>query len=178
MGNILISRLLDTAGIGRAYPLVRNLGPGIALERWNRFARRQIASRSPKWPRGLMTIQNAGGYILGLFGFEVCDDLHESRTLCITNIIVPNIPGRSRIWASIVAAAENLAEANVCHAIRVELAGDLDRSGSDRAWVAASVKRSGYALDGARAFKRLWDASRGSNLPGPDGTTRCNTRGR
>lgn len=165
----LVSRLLDKAGIDRAYPLVRNIAPGVTLERWNRFARPQISARSAKWPRGLMTVQNAAGYILGLFGFEVRDDLHQSRTLCIRNIIVPNVPGRDTIWASLVDAAETLAGTNRCQGIRAELADDLDPSDTDRAWIVSRVEKSGYVLDGIRAFKRVPDAAAGPGISSPGG---------
>lgn len=164
-----MSRLLDKAGIGRAYPLVRNIAPGVTPERWDRFARPHISARPARWPRGLMTVQNAAGYILGLFGFEVRDDLQESRTLCIHNIIVPNVPGRDTIWASIVDAAETLAKENGCQGIRTELADDLDPSDTDRAWIVARLQKSGYALDGIRAFKRMPKALTG---PGISGTGR------
>jgi len=164
-----VSRPLDKAGIDRAYPLVRNIAPGVTLERWNRFARPQISARSAKWPRGLMTVQNAAGYILGLFGFEVRDDLRNSRTLCIHNIIVPNVPGRDTIWATLVDAAETLAEGSRCQAIRAELADDLDPSDTDRAWIVARIEKSGYALDGIRAFKRMPKALAGPDISGPGG---------
>ncbi len=153
-GEALAHRPLDKAAIGRAYTLVRNLAPGITLERWSRYARPQIASKSAKWPHGLMTIRNQGGYILALFAFGVRDDLHDSRTLSVNNIMVANIPGRDRIWASVVDAAEALAKDNGCRVIRAELTGDLDPSESDRAWIKSSLEASGYAPDGFRAFKR------------------------
>jgi len=165
----LVPRLLDKAAIGRAYPLVLNIAPGITLERWNHFARPQIASRSSKWPRGLMTIQNAAGYILGLFVFEVRDDLHENRTLCISNIIVPNVPGRDTIWASMVDTVETLARDNGCRGIRAEVADDLDPSDTDRAWVEACLRKSGYALEGVRAFKRMPKALAGRGNSGSGG---------
>lgn len=154
-GEALAPRALDKTAIGRAYTLVRNLAPGITLERWSRFARPQIASKSAKWPHGLMTIQNVGGYILALFAFGVRDDLQESRTLCIDNIMVANIPGRDRIWASVVDAAEALARDNGCRVIRAELTVDLGPSESDRAWVRASLEASGYVPHGIRAFRRM-----------------------
>ena len=77
MAEPLAPRLLDRDTIDRAYPLVRSIATGVTLDRWGRFARPLVSSRSSSWPRGLMTIQNAAGYILGLYGFEVRDDLQE-----------------------------------------------------------------------------------------------------
>ena len=155
MDDTLTSRLLDRSMIDRAFPLVRNLMPAVTLERWTAFARPHLSSRSPNWPRGLMAIQNAKGYILGLFMFEVRGDLSESRALCIDNVIVPHLPGRDIVWAAIVEAVEHLAAMNGCPVVRAGLADELDPNDTDRAWLAASLRGSGYALDGVRAFKRV-----------------------
>jgi len=108
--------------------------------------------RSPDWPRGVMTIQNAAGYILSLFAFEVRADLHESRIFCMDHIMIPNLPGRGTIWASTIGAAERLAEMNGCGAIRAELRGGVERSDED---LLTSLERTGYSMAGVRAFKRL-----------------------
>ena len=155
MDDSLTPRLLDKSTIDRAFPLVSNLIPAITHERWTRFAKPHLASRSPNWPRGLMAIQNPAGYILGLFVFEVRDDLYESRALCIDNIIVPNLPGRDLVWAAVVDAAEHLAEMNGCRVIRAGLADELDPSNTDRAWLSSSLEKSGYSLEGVRAVKRV-----------------------
>lgn len=155
MPDTLVPRLLDRTMIDQAFPLVRNLVAGMTLDRWSRFARAQIVSRSASWPHGLMTIQNPKGYILSLFAFEVRDDLCKSRTLCVDNIVVPNIPGRDLIWQAVVGATEQLARMNGCRAIRAGLADELDPSESDRAWVVDSLRKSGFELEGVRAFKHL-----------------------
>ncbi len=159
MNEALTPRLLDKSTIDRAFPLVRNLVPAMTQERWTRFARPHLSSRSPHWPRGLMAIQNPGGYILGLFVFEVRDDLYETRALCIDNIIVPNLPGRDLVWAAIVDAAEHLAAMNGCRVIRAGLADELNPADTDRAWLSASLEKAGYSLEGVRAFKRIETAA-------------------
>jgi hypothetical protein len=163
MDDSLTPRLLDKSTIGRAFPLVRNLVPTMTQERWTQFARPHLAARSPHWPRGLMAIQNPGGYILGLFVFEVRDDLHETRALCIDNIIVPNLPGRDLVWASVVDTVEHLAAMNGCRVIRAGLADELDPSDFDRAWLSTSLEKSGYSLDGVRAVKRIDSTARAAS---------------
>ncbi len=155
MDDSLTPRLLDKSTIDRAFPLVRSLIPAITHERWTKFAKPHLASRSPNWPRGLMAIQNPAGYILGLFVFEVRDDLYESRALCIDNIIVPNLPGRDLVWAAVVDVAEHLAEMNGCRVIRAGLADELNPGDTDRAWLSSSLEKSGYSLEGVRAVKRV-----------------------
>jgi hypothetical protein len=151
----LVARLLEKEAVERAYPLVHNLAPGVTLARWNEFARPQIAARAGERPHGLMTIRNPAGYILGLYGFEVRDELRENRTLCISNIIVPNVPGRDWIWDSMAESIDALAADYRCRAVRAEIGDELDPADSDRAWVVAALKTSGYALDAVGAFKRL-----------------------
>ncbi|MBM4073885.1 MAG: hypothetical protein FJ271_33945 [Planctomycetes bacterium] len=155
MDNNLTPRLLDHRLIDRAYPLVRNILPCISLERWSEFAKPHLAARSPKWPRGLMTIQNAAGYILGLFSFEVRDDLHSDRTLLVDNVIVPDMPGHELIWTAIVTTSETLALMNGCRAIRIGLAGDLDPIDRDRTWLVSSLAKAGYVIEGVRATRRV-----------------------
>src|SRR4029077_3011704 len=103
-------------------------------------------------PRGVMTIQNAAGYILALFVFEVRDDLYEGRILYLDYFMVPNVAGRRRIWDSAIGAAENLARLNGCRAIRAELGGELERSDEN---LLTSLERSGYSPAGVRTLKRL-----------------------
>lgn len=155
MSNSLAPRLLDQDTIDRAYPLVRHIASGITLDRWGRFARPFVSTRTSPWPRGLMTIQNEAHCILALFGFEVRDDLQEHRTLCVENIIVASIPGRDAIWAAMVDAAEQLAKLHGCRAIRAGLIDELDADDTDRRWLLNSFKSAGYALEGIRACKRL-----------------------
>jgi hypothetical protein len=155
MPDPLAPRLLDRDMIDRAYPLVRGIAADITLDRWNRFARPLVASRSTQWPRGLMTIQNKAGYILGLFGFEVRDDLHQSRTLWVENIVIANIPGRDAIWEAVINAAEHLAQIHGCRAIHAALSDELNPADSDRSWLMQSFETAGYSLDGVRACKHI-----------------------
>ncbi|MCC7046010.1 MAG: hypothetical protein IT562_04790 [Alphaproteobacteria bacterium] len=164
----MIARLLDRSKIDQAYPLVRSLVPGITLSRWNAFVRPQLIVHSSAWPHGVMTIQNHKGYILGLFSFEVRDDLYESRTLCVDTIVVPNIPGRDLIWFAIADATDQLAKMNDCRAVRAGLNEELGGDAQDRLWVGSSLQRSGYVLEGVRAFKRF-DGDALSAVPGRPG---------
>lgn len=162
----LIPRLLDRASIDKAYPLVRGIMPSITLERWTEFAKPYFASRSPKWPRGLMTIQNNEGYILGLFGFEVRDELRSRRALVISNIIVPCIPGHDLIWSVVISTAETLAAMNGCHSIHIKkLVDDLDASGSHGEWLDASLMDAGYNIEKIHVFKRISPSN--TSLAGP-----------
>jgi hypothetical protein len=155
MSDPLAPRLLDPGTIERAYPLVRNLTSGITRDRWGRFARPLVASRSALWPRGLMTIQNAAGYIFGLFSFEVRDDLRANRTLSVENIMIATLPGRDTIWATVVEAVEDLARIHGCRAIRASLNDEFDPGDDGRTWLAGSLEAAGYVRDGVRARKRI-----------------------
>jgi len=169
MVDTLTARFLDRRTIDKAYPLVRNIVPDITVARWTQFVRPHLVPRSQDWPRGLMTIQNAAGYILSLFAFEVRADLHESRILYMDHIMIPTLPGRGTLWAFTIGAAERLAEMNGCRAIWAELRGGAERSDQD---LLMSLERSGYIPVGVRAFKRL-EAKSGRTGDGGDGVTRA-----
>jgi hypothetical protein len=172
MVDTLTARFLDRRTIDKAYPLVRNIVPDMTVTRWTQFVRPHLVPRSPDWPRGVMTIQNATGYILSLFAFEVRADLHESRIFCMDHIMIPNLPGRRTIWASTIGAAERLAEMNGCRAIRAEFGGGSEHSDND---LLTSLERSGYVPTGVRAFKRL-EAKSGRTGDGSDGVRRAPRR--
>jgi len=152
MVDTLTSRFLDRRTIDKAYPLVRNIVPGLTAARWTQFVRPRLVPRSPDWPCGMMTIQNAAGYILSLFAFEVRAGLHEHRIFYMDHIMIPNLPGRGTLWASTISAAERLAEMNGCRAIWAEFRGGVESSDTD---LLTSLERSGYAPAGVWAFKRL-----------------------
>src|SRR5262249_30555182 len=152
MVDMLTPRFLDRRTIDKAYPLVRNMVPGLTAARWTQFVRPHLVPRSADWPRGVMTIQNAAGYILSLFAFEVRADLHESRIFYMDHIMVPALPGRRTLWACTIGAAERLAQMNRCHAIWAEFRGGAERTDED---LLTSLEKSGYAPAGVRAFKRL-----------------------
>jgi len=168
MADTLTARFLDRRTIDQALPLVRNIVSGMTAARWTQFVRPHLVPRSPDWPRGVMTIQNAAGYILSLFAFEVRADLHESRIFHMDHIMIPNLPGRGTLWASTIGAAERLAEMNGCRAIWAEFRGGAGLSDKD---LLTSLEKSGYAPEGVRAFKRL-GAKSGRAGDGGDEITR------
>lgn len=155
MSEPLVCRLLDRAMIDRAFPLIRGIVPGITLDHWTHFVRRFLAISSGPGHRGLMTVQNPAGYILGFFSFEVRDDLYETRSLLLDNIIVADIPGRNTIWALIMKTADQLANMNSCRAIRANLNNELESVDRERTWLSVSLAKAGYALDGISGCKRL-----------------------
>ena len=155
MEEKLQPRLLTRESVVQAFPLVCNVLPQVTLKQWVGFARPHMMVGWQTMPRGLMTVQNDDGYILGLFSFEVRDDLTETRILWANNIIVPNIPGRDVVWATLVGAIDGLAKTNRCHAVRAGLADTLVRAGSDRRWVTTSLEKAGYSFDGVQGFRRL-----------------------
>ena len=152
MVDTLTPRFLDRRTIDKAYPLVRNIVPGMTAARWAQFVRPRLMPRSPDWPRGVMTIQNAAGVIFSLFAFEVRADLLERRIFCMDHIMIPNFPGHRTIWASTIGAAERLAEMNGCGVIWAEFG---DGSGGSDKGLLMSLETMGYSSAGVRALKRL-----------------------
>jgi hypothetical protein len=155
MDQTLVTRLFDRGMIEQAYPLVSARAPGMTLDRWTRFALPQVAARAGEPPHGLMAVQNQAGYILGMFAFAVREDLNEGRVLAIENVMVPNMPGRDMIWATVVDAVDRLATMNGCRAILADLPEERNSGDGEAAWAAPFLARCGYVLKANRALKRL-----------------------
>jgi hypothetical protein len=49
MVDMLIPRFLDRRTIDKAYPLVRNIVPGLTAARWTQFVRPHLVPRSPDY---------------------------------------------------------------------------------------------------------------------------------
>lgn len=155
MDDVLTPRLLDDSMVERAYALVRNLAPGVTRARWRQFVMPSVRPGSSAWPRGLMSVQNAAGYILGLYRFEVRRSLYVRRILTVDNIIVADLPGRERIRATIIKTMENLASLYGCPLIRAEISNDFDLADGERNWILTAFEGSGFSVGGTYATKRL-----------------------
>ncbi len=152
MGKLLTPCLLVRAEVEQAYALVRSRLPAVALERWIRFARGRLHAPAGR-PRGLMTIRNVASCIVGLFGFEVDDDLVSGRVLAVDTIVVATIPGRDAIHEAVLAAAERLAELHRCGAIRASFVGAATEADASQARLRGWFERSGYAVTALVALK-------------------------
>lgn len=146
--------LLNCTLVDRAYPLIRDLLPGVTLERWKRFVEPYLSAQSTCWPSGLMTVQNAVGCILGFFCFSVRDDLNNGRVMFIDNIIVAEIPGHNTIINTITETIQTLANQNYCPVTHIDLTNGLNGTEKHQEWLKFALLTEGYIINGLHIVKR------------------------
>lgn len=126
MDESFIAKPLGRRQIDQAYPLIGAIAPALGVERWRAFAAAMIgegAASAPggAMPCGIMTVQNANGYIHGLFSYNVEQDLRHGRALVVDNFVVLDLfdlPGAAEV---LLHAMDGLARDLGCTAIHTNL---------------------------------------------------------
>lgn len=126
MDESFIAKPLGRRQIDQAYPLIGAIAPTLGVERWRAFAAAMIgegATAAPGGtiPSGIMTVQNANGYIHGLFSYNVEQDLRHGRALVVDNFVVLDLfdlPGAAEV---LLHAMDGLARDLGCTAIHTNL---------------------------------------------------------
>ncbi|CAO3418340.1 hypothetical protein [Azospirillum endophyticum] len=127
MDDGFIAKPLGRRQIDQAYPLVCAIAPGLGVDQWRAFAAALLddATRSGgsglPADRGIMTVQNAQGYMHGLFSYAVEPQLFHGRTLSVDNFIVLDLFDVAGIAGTLLQAMEGLARRLGCTAIHTTL---------------------------------------------------------
>jgi hypothetical protein len=87
--NGYAAKPLTLQKVNQAYAVVRTADPRVTAEKWRADAARFLSpdESEEKSTRGVVTVQNDQGYILGLFCYAACDHLRHGRTLKVENLI-------------------------------------------------------------------------------------------
>lgn len=110
--------------IDQAFPLVSAIAPDLTVQRWRQFASAALPADGDAGSggdRGIMTLQNDRGYILGLFSHAVCDHLRLGRVLGVDNLMVADLFDAGGAMEALLEAMERLARENHCVAIHTDL---------------------------------------------------------
>lgn len=140
MDDSFIAKPLGRRQIDQAYPLVCAIAPGLGIDQWRAFAAALLDSAtmgsSSKGgngggggagtdglpaARGIMTVQNAQGYMHGLFSYAVEPQLLHGRTLCVDNFVVLDLFDIAGPAETLLQAMEGLARQLGCTAIHTTL---------------------------------------------------------
>lgn len=143
MDDGFIAKPLGRRQIDQAYPLVCAMAPGLGVDQWRAFAAAVLDSAtlgsSPdggagegRLPasRGIMTVQNAQGYLHGLFSYTAEPHLLHGRTLCVDNFVVLDLFDVAGVAEALLRAMEGLARRLGCAAIHTTLPDRPTRSGA------------------------------------------------
>lgn len=100
-----------------AYPLISMYDASISLEEWLRFARRRCSH--PEGQRGLIGIRDNRGTIHAVFGYRVDIDMRTHKRLCLSNLVMAQMPG-IMIDEAVLASASELAAQHGCATVTLE----------------------------------------------------------
>lgn len=130
MDDSFIAKPLGRGQIDQAYPLVCAMAPGLGIDQWRAFAAALLDSATVgssagkdglPAARGIMTVQNAQGYMHGLFSYAVEPQLLHGRTLCVDNFVVLDLFDVAGPAETLLQAMEVLARQLGCTAIHTTL---------------------------------------------------------
>jgi hypothetical protein len=154
MPDPFILRPLTRRQVAQAYALVRHALPHATPARWDSFARARIGADGLRRNQGIITLQSQAGYILGLFIYDLRDDLQDGRTLSVSHVAVAELVGQATLAQHLVDGMVTVARLHDCATIEASLPqhgrGDLLRD---------QFRGAGFDVDGRHARHRLAGAA-------------------
>ncbi|WP_448203693.1 hypothetical protein [Azospirillum sp. sgz302134] len=170
MDDSFIAKPLGQRQIDQAYPLVRAIAPDLAVEQWRAFAAALIGSvdtpapsadtmPADTKPTGIMTVQNARGYLHGLFSYAIEEHLRHGRILAVENFVVLDLFDATGPAEALLHAMDVLARGLGCTAIHTTLPEGLaGRAGSQNSLLSC-FRNEGHRMETLRLCKPLEGAN-------------------
>ncbi|WP_395458623.1 hypothetical protein ACHMW5_33330 [Azospirillum melinis] len=167
MDDGFIAKPLGRRQIDQAYPLVCAMAPGLGVDQWRAFAAAVLDSATLEGSgdgrlpasRGIMTVQNAQGYLHGLFSYTAEPHLLHGRTLCVDNFVVLDLFDVAGVAEALLQAMEGLARRLGCAAIHTTLPDRFARpdslQGSRRDPIPDCFRTEGHRQETIRFCKDL-----------------------
>ena len=117
-----IVKHLSARKVAQAYPLVQSASSDLSLEKWRSY----VAARSAPGGvilhgGGVVSVENAQGYIHGLFDYRIDVDLDCGRTLVCANVVALDLLGTKPVLAILFDEMESLAKHHRCQAVHVSV---------------------------------------------------------
>lgn len=160
MDTGFIAKPLTSRQIDQAFPLVQVLAPGLDVDRWRAFARAVMPEDGPRpAPTGIIGIQNANGYIHGLFSYARTPDLVHGAVLAVENVIVLDLFDMAGAALTLVGAVDRLAASLSCAAIHTSLDTGEGAPCSRGRSLLDAFRESGHAVECRRLCKVLIPAA-------------------
>ena len=147
----------------RAYPLMRVMRADVSLEEWLAFVTATNADSEPapdradhKWPsRGVLAIENARGYIHGLFSYHVAFAIDHEAVLEVSNFVAVDSADRAAGIKALIASMEELAHALGCTAIHTHVPGNWRQGKFPEAALSRHLRHAGHDLKSMNLYKPL-----------------------
>ncbi len=123
MSKQYIVKHLPADRVVQAFPLAQSASGVLSLEKWRSY----VAARSapggviPHGGGGVVSVENAQGYIHGLFDYRIDVDLGCGRTLVCANVVALDLLGTKPVLAILFEEMESLAKHHRCQAVHVSV---------------------------------------------------------
>lgn len=150
MSRQYIVKHLPADRVSQAFPLVQSASGDLSLEKWRSY----VAVRSapggviPHGGGGVVSVENAQGYIHGLFDYRIDVDLGCGRTLVCENVVALDLLNAKPVLAALFDAMDSLAKEHRCQAVHVS----VPRTGVA---LVPRLKDAGHAVRSVGLCKRL-----------------------
>lgn len=145
--------------VDQAFPLVQLAAPGLTLDRWRAYAAALVGAGNghghrPQ-PQGIVTAQDAKGYIHGLFCYAVQDDLSLGRALGVQHFVVGSLFDPRGVADTLLDCMESIARELECTAIHADLSRIQASPARCHDLFVERFESHGHRPDGVRFSKRL-----------------------
>jgi hypothetical protein len=170
MHDTYVAKPLTCRQIDQAFPVVQTIAPDLDVERWRDFAAAVLSVQELEFdeesagrmeaaaalrPRGIMTVQNARGYIHGLFSYTVEEHLRHGRVLAVENFIVLDLFDMAGAADELLSAMDRTAEDLGCTAIHTNLPDDYSSLPDYCNWLLACFREAGHEVETLRLCKQM-----------------------
>ncbi|AWJ88579.1 hypothetical protein Sp245p_01680 [Azospirillum baldaniorum] len=156
MDESFIAKPLGQRQIDQAYPLVRAIFPDLPVEQWRAFAAALIGPvDTPATPTGIMTVQNARGYLHGLFSYAIAEHLRHGRILAVENFVVLDLFDMTGPAETLLHSMDRLARSHGCTAIHTSLPELLAGETGSRGSLLTCFHQDGHRTETLRLCKAM-----------------------
>lgn len=156
MDDSFIAKPLGQRQIDQAYPLVRAIAPDLSVEQWRAFAAALIGTKHTRAAStGIMTVQNARGYLHGLFSYAIEEHLRHGRILAVDNFVVLDLFDMTGPAETLLRSMEVLARSLGCTAIHTTLPDSAVGSPESQHSLLSCFQNEGHRTETLRLCKPL-----------------------
>lgn len=143
----------------QALPLVRSLRPDLTLEEWQSYLDLVDVGgpddEDDPALSGVTIVQDASGYLHGLFTYAVAEDIIHGRALQVENVVAVDMLGRDDASRLMVTEMERLAALHNCGAVHVTIADERATPPRSVSTLMGRLLATGHAVDGIRLCRTL-----------------------
>lgn len=141
-------RELHGADIDKAYALVQAAYAHATPSDWQEYALHHAAAPDKAVPdRGIVIVENAQGYLAGLFAYRVRRRSLGGPSLECDHFILPEVLRADRLFKTLLDEAEDLAHRLGCRRLLVALPNTVWQSPVSSGQVSLALKHLGFRPD-------------------------------